>query len=42
MEPEEVVEEVYSGAMPPPGSGLVLSEAEKQQIYVWGLCDPRM
>jgi len=37
-EPEEVAHEVYAGAMPPPDSGLTLSEDEKQQLYRWALC----
>jgi cytochrome c5 len=37
-EPEEVVAEVYEGAMPPPASNLKLSDADKQQVYAWGLC----
>ena len=37
-EPEEVAHEVFEGAMPPPDSGLMLSEAEKQELYKWALC----
>ena len=38
QDPTKVVHEVYEGEMPPADSGITLTEAEKQQIYNWGLC----
>ena len=33
---EPAVEEVYAGNMPP--AGIAATEAQKHQLYVWGLC----
>lgn len=30
--------EAYEGAMPPAGSGITVTEEEKQQLYRWSLC----
>ena len=35
---EEAVSLVRAGAMPPPSSGLSLSQAEKEQVYEWVMC----
>ena len=35
---ELIVEEVYEGAMPPPGLGYTITDEQKQQVYQWGLC----
>ncbi|HEY6724704.1 MAG TPA: hypothetical protein VI197_11770 [Polyangiaceae bacterium] len=35
---EDGAEEVFEGDMPPPGSGLTLSNAQKQELYLWALC----
>ena len=29
---------VSGGFMPPPGSGITLTNAEKQQLYTWAMC----
>jgi uncharacterized membrane protein len=34
----QAVDAVQKGAMPPAGSGLNLSDAEKQDLYRWALC----
>jgi uncharacterized membrane protein len=39
---DEAVEEVQKGDMPPPGSGVSLSEEEKQELYRWALCGTPM
>lgn len=36
------VDAVQRGAMPPAGSGSTLSDAEKQELYRWGLCGTPM
>ncbi len=38
MDPTEAVEEVFKGSMPPADSNITLTDAEKQQLYAWGLC----
>ena len=35
---EKAAEEVNEGAMPPSGSGVTLSAAEKEDLYKWALC----
>jgi uncharacterized membrane protein len=35
---EEAASEVNKGDMPPPSTGITLSDAEKQQLYQWALC----
>lgn len=35
---EEAASEVNKGDMPPRGSGITLTDAEKQQLYDWALC----
>lgn len=35
---EDAASEVNGGDMPPAGSGISLSEAEKQALYKWALC----
>jgi hypothetical protein len=34
----QAVSMVMKGAMPPPSTGLKLSDAEKQQLYTWAMC----
>jgi uncharacterized membrane protein len=34
----EAAHEVYAGDMPPKDSGTTLTDAEKQQLYLWALC----
>ena len=34
----QAVNMVRAGVMPPSPSGLTLSEAEKQQLYLWAMC----
>ena len=36
---EHGAEEVFEGEMPPEGSGATLTEAQKEEIYLWSLCD---
>lgn len=36
--PEDAASEVNEGEMPPSGSGITLSESEKQDLYKWALC----
>lgn len=38
---EEAAHEVHEGAMPPSGSGVMLTENETQQLYRWALCGAR-
>lgn len=35
---EDAAEEVNGGDMPPSGSGITLTESEKQDLYKWALC----
>ena len=35
---EKAAEEVNEGAMPPAGSGVTLTNDEKQVLYTWALC----
>jgi uncharacterized membrane protein len=35
---EKAAEEVFEGEMPPMGSGITLTSAEKQELYEWALC----
>jgi uncharacterized membrane protein len=35
---EDAASEVYGGSMPPSGSGITLTSAEKQALYKWALC----
>jgi uncharacterized membrane protein len=35
---DQAVNLVRAGVMPPPGSGLILSQAEKEQLYEWVMC----
>jgi uncharacterized membrane protein len=35
---EEAASEVNKGDMPPRGSGVTLTDSEKQQLYAWALC----
>ncbi|MGD8862072.1 MAG: hypothetical protein PVI30_18820 [Myxococcales bacterium] len=35
---DEAAHEVYEGAMPPADSGLSLTDAEKEELYLWALC----
>jgi uncharacterized membrane protein len=35
---EEAASEVNKGDMPPRGSGITLTDTEKQQLYAWALC----
>ena len=37
-DPEKAAAEVNEGAMPPAGSGITLSAAEKEDFYKWALC----
>jgi uncharacterized membrane protein len=37
-EAEEIAHEVFEGEMPPAGSGFSLSQAEKDELYLWALC----
>jgi uncharacterized membrane protein len=37
---DEIAHEVSLGAMPPPGSGIALTQAEKEELYKWALCAP--
>lgn len=37
-EATEIAEEVFEGKMPPPDSGLTLTDAQKDQLYKWALC----
>jgi hypothetical protein len=34
----QAVSMVMKGAMPPPSTGLKLTDAEKQQLYTWAMC----
>lgn len=36
---EKAAEEVNGGAMPPPSSGIKLTNEEKDDLYKWALCD---
>lgn len=35
---QKAVSEVYDGSMPPNGANANLTEAQKQELYAWGLC----
>lgn len=35
---EHGAEEVFEGEMPPEGSGDTLTNAQKEQLYLWALC----
>jgi hypothetical protein len=35
---ERAVLYVFNGVMPPPRSGITVTESEKQQMYQWALC----
>jgi uncharacterized membrane protein len=34
----KAVSEVFDGSMPPNGANAQLTEAQKQELYAWGLC----
>jgi hypothetical protein len=34
----KAAEEVNEGAMPPPGSGITITAAQKEDLYRWALC----
>lgn len=35
---EEIAHEVFEGEMPPEDSGITLTAAEEDQLYLWALC----
>ena len=35
---EHIAHEVFEGEMPPPDSGMTLTNAEEQELYLWALC----
>ena len=35
---EHIAHEVFEGEMPPPDSGITLTNAEEQELYLWALC----
>jgi hypothetical protein len=35
---EHIAHVVFEGDMPPPGSGITLTNAEEQELYLWALC----
>lgn len=35
---EHGAEEVFEGEMPPEGSGETITDAQKEQLYLWALC----
>jgi hypothetical protein len=35
---EEIAHEVFEGEMPPADSGMTLTAAEEQDLYLWALC----
>jgi uncharacterized membrane protein len=37
---DEIAHEVAEGAMPPPGSNITLTAAEKDEILKWAVCAP--
>jgi hypothetical protein len=37
---EDMAMRVFMGLMPPPGSGITLTQAEEDQLYLWALCEP--
>ncbi|HKU44852.1 MAG TPA: hypothetical protein VJR89_42125 [Polyangiales bacterium] len=36
---EDAAHEVFEGEMPPAGSGITLTSAEKDALYKWALCE---